>query len=110
MADREARKFYKSIHICPECRKNRILGDESTCPECLAQKSIYNKRYYEKHSEILKQKFKDYNHKIYTERSAKGICTRCGKRKAATNRKKCVVCLNRDIEAHKRRSCVYENY
>lgn len=30
---RETREFCKQFKICPECRKNKLAGDEKICPE-----------------------------------------------------------------------------
>lgn len=103
MADRETRNFYISIGICPECRKNRLFGDERSCIECKAKKAVYNKTYHSKHAERDKNKCSDYNKKVYRDRIGKGICTRCGKRKAEPMRKKCRLCLDKDARVQRLR-------
>ena len=49
----------------------------------------------------MKQKanMRNYGRSVYKERSEQGICTRCGKRKAAPGRKKCKLCLEKDAES-----------
>ena len=31
---RESRNFYKKIGICPQCRKEKLFGDEQQCISC----------------------------------------------------------------------------
>lgn len=38
---RETRELCRQFKICPECRKNKLVGDEKICPECLANKAEY---------------------------------------------------------------------
>ena len=37
------------------------------------------------------------------ERVEQGICTRCGKRKAISGKKKCGICLAKDAEIHRKK-------
>lgn len=101
---KERREFLKNIHVCPTCGKNTLFGDEKVCLECLARKYTYNHKYEaeltdEERAERNK-KMATHNRNVYAERKAKGICVRCGERKAVQNRVRCAICLNRDAKEH----------
>lgn len=67
--------FYTKLGICPQCRKERLWGDEKACLNCRARQSIaQDKRYERKRTEILKNS-KDKRE----QRKSEGLCTRCGK-------------------------------
>lgn len=89
--EREARAFFKNIGICPICRKNKLFGDEKSCLECRA-KRIQKKNITEEYLESRRKKQRE-KHRYCVEN---GICTRCHKRKAVYNRKKCEICLEYD--------------
>lgn len=91
---RENNDFYRKNHLCTECGKYRVPDSQRICPECLAKRDKYRKPLTEKN----KSKMRKYNHEQYNSRSESGICTRCGKRKAAVGRKKCEMCLAKNAE------------
>ena len=86
------RQFYRDIGICPICRKNKLFGQEKNCPECRAKKKPYTP------SEEQKENYRRKRRAVYAERVSLGICTRCGKRKAVWNKRKCEICLEEDRE------------
>ena len=88
---RDNRKFYLSIGVCPICRKNPLYGDERSCPECRASRKQYK---YNTEEQLEKNRRK--SRAIYSQCIEKGVCTRCRKRKAVYNRKKCEICLEKD--------------
>lgn len=100
--ERETRAFLRANRICPYCRKNKLYENERRCYDCYIKAVEYKEknkpteeqrgRYRRSHE--VKQK------SLYQERSEKGICTRCGKRKAMVERKKCQVCLDKNRIAH----------
>lgn len=95
---RKTRKYYLSIGICPVCRKEKLYGDEKQCLSC----SLKAKEYRENHTYPNQKQYVE-NHKIYSRnlykyRSEKGICTRCGKHKAAPGKKKCALCQQKENE------------
>lgn len=92
---REDREFYKSISICPYCRKNRIMGAENICPECLAYFAEKNSERYAKFGRKNADDFKRKQREKYRDRVESNVCTRCGK-KTKANRKKCPACLEKD--------------
>lgn len=72
--EKEARIFYKSIGICPKCRKNKIYEGENLCLECYEKAQFYKEKYdkskYDRH---------EYYKKWYEKSKKQGICIRCGK-------------------------------
>ena len=102
---RENRKFCRENKICPVCQKEKLFGDEKQCASCRA----YNYDYHRKNP-VSKEKRRIYNatfrerqNKLYQKRVANGICTRCGKFKAALGKKKCALCLEKDEVVHRNR-------
>ena len=90
------RAFYKSIGICPNCRKRKLWGEEKQCISC-------RQYFYERRKPLTEeQKLKIYSkrnekrRKQHAERIAQGICTRCGKLKAKPGYKKCGICLDKE--------------
>ena len=91
------RQFYKSIGICPVCKKNKLWGTEKECPECTAKGYEYamksrarvgREHYNKTHAEWAKLE----HHK----RIEQGMCTRCGKRKSDYGYKTCGICREKD--------------
>ena len=105
---RKNREFYRKNNICPECGKNKLFGDEKTCPECRAKAQMRKANYTEEQKQKYIYKYYDSHNKkqknIYKERVEKGICTRCGKRKAAYGKRKCSICQNKENEAKRKRN------
>ena len=97
--ERELRKWYLSHRICPRCRKNDLMGDETICPECRAKEvnnAMKNRdmdRYNSYHNEWAKS--------TYKKRKEAGICTRCGKRKASDGYTTCAICRAKDNETRR---------
>lgn len=94
----ENRKFYRENHICTECGKNNVYGNDKICFECRAKKNNRRKPLNDKQKEDAKKRQRD----LHAKRIEQGICTRCGKRKAVPNRKKCQICLTKDMEQQRK--------
>lgn len=90
---REDRKFYQSLGYCPICKQNHIFGDEKTCPECRIKLRKYDLKVLAKES--TKQRASAYGKRRYAELKEKHICPHCGKRKAASGRVSCKICLDK---------------
>lgn len=101
--NRANKLFYRENGICVVCGKEMVLGDEKTCPMCRAKMSIWRREPTEEQKEKYGNRFKEYQKSLYQERKANGICTRCGKRKAAPQKTKCVICLEKDAENHRKK-------
>lgn len=95
---KEIRKWYTDNGICPVCRKEKLFGTEKRCLECNSKDYLYKQNH--KPLELQKIKwannFSDKQKVIYAKRAEEGICTKCGKYKAAQGRKKCYTCLDKD--------------
>ena len=85
-------KFYIGIGICPRCRRNRILGQERSCPECRAYEANYMSKVRSKNREEYNKKMREYRRELTVKRKAQGMCTRCGKREAETGYSTCSIC------------------
>lgn len=96
---RRDREFYRENKLCAECGKYYVYGSEVYCEECKAKRYVYSTSHIRTDEE--KKKFREQQNSLYRELSENGICTRCGKRKAAPDRKKCKLCLRKDSEAHR---------
>lgn len=93
MTDKE---FYRSIGICPYCRKEKLLGKEKMCPECLAYFSKKNCESYKKNRAKNRDRDNEKHRMIYAKKSEEGICVSCNKLKAMTGRKRCYLCLEKN--------------
>lgn len=100
---RETREFCRKNHICTECGKERVYGEDKICFECRAKKNKYRTKITEEQRRKRNDNFRKQQAELYKKRSAQAICTRCGKRKAAEGKKKCVICLQKDAEAHRKK-------
>lgn len=80
----------QKLGICPICRKNLLMGDEKSCPECRAKRS----NIVVKNRDRLAYNAynREYSKRVIKERKENGICTRCGKRKATIGYVTCAKC------------------
>lgn len=101
--ERETRKFCREHHICTECKKERVFGEDKICFECRAKKNKYRVEITEEQRKKRNDNFRKRQTELYKKRSAQAICTRCGKRKAVDGKKKCAICLEKDAAAHRRK-------
>lgn len=99
---RANREFCRKLGICPECGKEKLFGIEKQCILCREKKNERRKKETEEQKKRYKENFKKRQREVYKERSEKGICTKCGKRKAFQNRKKCGICLEKDREIQRK--------
>lgn len=94
------RHYYKRIGRCPYCGREKLYGEEKSCPECRAKSSAYSMRrdrikYNKNHA--------DWSRKTYEERKQQGICIRCGKHKAKEGQCRCEYCIAKDTRARQTR-------
>lgn len=73
------KRFMLQIGICPVCKKNKILGDERSCPECRAKGAENKAQIRENDRESYNQYMRIYHKQIYEKRKQQGLCTKCGK-------------------------------
>lgn len=101
---RDNRRFYIENGICPVCGKEKLYGDEKQCISCRQKAYERKKSSTNEQKNRYREHFREQQKSLYKERSEKGICTRCGKRKADEGKKKCRICLNKDSEIHRKRT------
>lgn len=100
---RDNRKFFAENNICTACGKEKVPNGEKICPECRAK--IANRKHITDEQRLkYNRRVRENQNLLYKERAEAGICTRCGKRKAATGKKKCEICLAKDAELHRKRT------
>lgn len=87
----QAKRFALSIGICPKCKKNKLFGDERSCPECKAVDASCKSKAREEHREEFNEYMRNYHKIQYQKRKEQGVCTRCGKRNAV-NGTRCEYC------------------
>lgn len=100
---REDREFYKEHGICPCCGKEKLFGDERQCINCREKNYQRKANISDEKKEMYAENFKKQQKNLYKERAKNGICTRCGKRKAEYGKKKCRICLDKDMIIHRKR-------
>lgn len=92
-------KMYIDRGICPRCRKNKILGDESNCVECRADHAermiVARSRNRERYNSYTR----DYNKRRRAECKENGICTKCMTRKATEGYLSCAKCRIKSRES-----------
>lgn len=97
----DTRKFFKSIGICPRCGKNKLFGDEKTCPECLAYAYAVNNKSKANRNFNSKEWYK----KDIAMLKSQGLCRSCRKEKIAIGHTYCPSCLIK----HRERAAKYKN-
>ena len=97
------RIWYIENGICPICRKQKLFGDERSCPECLAKDFARRERQDKEKRKEIERKYYGRRKEIRQEYYSKGICFQCRKRKIEDGKKKCRVCLDKDAEVHRKR-------
>lgn len=91
------REFYISIHICPVCNKNGLLGQEKACLECRARDAEYHAKRYEdpeQKKQMIQAVIKTKN-KRKEYRRKQGLCIECGRRKPKEGIATCSICRER---------------
>ena len=70
---KEEYDFFKELHICVRCKKERAEPNKVMCWECCERDKKYDKKKREKKLEEYKKKDKEK----YQELKENGICTYC---------------------------------
>lgn len=88
--------FYKSHNICPKCGQNDIQQGYATCLQCRMKGREYNAKYRAKMTDEERAARNEYSNRKHAElrekRKSAGLCVKCGKRNAETNKTMCGVC------------------
>lgn len=108
MADYEEYHFYQNLKICPQCKKNRLLGEEKLCLECKAyaanKASERRKRNNDRAKELRNESYK----RIAEYRNQNCLCTKCGK-PMTDNHKMCPACRSKNTIKSRNRRNIEEN-
>ncbi len=81
--------FYKDLHICVRCHKNRAEPHKVMCLECADKESEQNRNSRKRNLEKEKKRDLDKYYKL----KEMGICTYCKREKAVVGKTKCAKCL-----------------
>ena len=104
----ETREFYRKNHLCYICGKNQVFGNEKSCPECRAKEQTRRDNYTEEEKDKRYRKYyskkKEKNKQLIKERIEKGLCTKCGKRKADAGYKTCSICRRKNTEYKRKKT------
>ena len=90
--NKETRKVLSKLGICPQCRKNKIYGDEKNCVECRAKAAEQVSKLRDKNREHYNEMQRTRAKERYQKDKENGICTRCRKRKADPGYSTCTMC------------------
>lgn len=92
-------EFYRSIGICPYCRKRKISDGAKRCIECKQLWDEYAKKRYKKKYEEIKAYNRILQKRLKDKRIENGECSRCGKKLTDAdtdfgyqNYKMCIAC------------------
>lgn len=86
------REFYKSIGICPNCRKRPITGKENSCSECRKIRADNARKRREENRELVNRIQREQTRLRKSKRRENGECLRCGRKLTDTNYSRCEVC------------------
>lgn len=86
---RQERLFRKRNNLCLYCGKESVYLNDSFCEVCEQKQKENQRRSVEKNREHNRVKAIE----IRNSRREQGLCTRCGKHKASSNRSLCEWCL-----------------
>ena len=99
----EEYEWYKSRHICVNCKAADAVRGQTRCPDCQELQKLQSKVYYDTHKEKMNQYSHEYYKRTYQERLDAGLCTCCGKRPPKTGCKRCETCLARKRRTRRQR-------
>lgn len=99
--------FAKEHGICVNCKTETAEPGKTLCLECGEKSRERNRKTAaqrtEEQKKVLYEKNAERNRRIYSQRKAASICTKCGKHKAAYGRTLCINCLTRKRRQKDRR-------
>lgn len=89
MSNKQDYDFYKSIGICPQCRKRPAEPNKVLCLECAEMACVHDQNKRKRHLEHVKK----LDLKKYYRLKEQGICTYCKHEKSIPGKTKCKKCL-----------------
>lgn len=101
MEDKQDRVFREGLGLCNRCGKNRVFGGEKRCPECRAKANRNAARRGRTDGE--RKKNNDSCRLRYHEYAARGICVKCGRRRAVPGKRRCGICAHRRADQDRQR-------
>lgn len=107
LANKKQYYAYKNIGLCVECKTYLAVPGKTRCEVCLLKQSEEMNARREStdfDKEEKKRRDKEYRDRKTKEARENGMCIKCWKRKAAVNRAKCVVCLERERYVQRERN------
>lgn len=107
--ERETRAFARSMGFCPECKKEKLYGEEKICIICQAKQFGRRKPLTEEQRIKYNKRFRKQQNSLYHQRIEQGLCGECGKRKAEEGKSRCRICLNKNAEVKRRKYEAKEN-
>ena len=100
---RESRAFARSMGFCPECKKEKLVGEEKICLKCSTRRYANKKPYTEEQRIRYNKRLREKQNALYKQRREQGLCGECGKRNAEEGKSRCRICLNKNAETHRKR-------
>ena len=100
--ERQTKKFMKSIGICPECKKEKLFGQEKQCISC-REKRRKRKPPTDEQRQKYNKSFREKQNLLYRQRIEQGFCGECGKRKIEQGRSRCRICLQKNAEISRKK-------
>lgn len=98
--------WYKSIGICPVCKKKRAARNHVMCLECISDRAEISRKQREKWTperrKAESRRAVENKRKRRERRKADGLCVECGKRPPKEGRIRCGICLHKHAEHMKR--------
>lgn len=102
---KERYETLKKKGICVKCGFEEAEPNSIYCLDCREKERKRSRKYAKKNKEKMKEKQKEDHKKRYYERKAKGICTKCGKRKVYEKSTiYCMECYLKDKKRYKSQS------
>lgn len=103
---KEEYHFWQDNGICPKCHKNKLMGNEKTCPECRAYFASYQAKRRSDPNKIehINEMNRIHTNNMHKRRKENGLCITCG-RKVIDGKTKCYLCREK---ANKRNRQKYQ--
>ncbi len=68
---RQNKRFYRKHHVCTECGKILVLGNDKICPECRAKMEGRRKQLPDEQKQLYGETFKKRQKSLYMDREQK---------------------------------------
>lgn len=95
------REWYIQHGICPVCGEREASEGRQTCLLCMDAENSRVRKCYQNRTSEQRERYKKQQREYRRKLEEQGICRQCGQRPAASGRKQCMICLQKDRERHK---------